>query len=85
VIRVFACSINLLKELGEDKMNFCELGGANVIPEPRATADLEEIAPTPNDAGWHARCLRSLAHQLTVRNDFYYVLLSAAEIIVGKE
>lgn len=54
--------------------------GRAVIDEPMLTVDLENgDDPAPPD--WHPRALRELARQLTVRNDYFYPLLGAAQML----
>ncbi len=54
------------------------------IAEPRLPDDLEGNADDGDDRCWHADALRALAEQLSVTNDFYFPLLSAATLLDGR-
>ncbi len=54
------------------------------IPEPRLTGELEDDDQPLDDRCWHGDALRCLAKQLGVGNDFYFPLLSAAQLLDGR-
>ena len=49
------------------------------IPEPFLPADLEEAAGDEREI--YAKCLRALAGQLGVGNDFFYPLIGSAGLL----
>lgn len=52
--------------------------------EPFLTAELEEVVQDGEKYvpfEWTAKCLEELARQLTVSNDYYYILTGAAEML----
>lgn len=57
---------------------------AETTVNPRLTPDLEEDIVSGMSPTWHAKALRSLAHQLGMSNDFYYPLLGAARLLDNK-
>lgn len=52
-------------------------------PQPFLTADLENLADQKRLAPheWYAQALEELASQLTFRNDYFYLLLGAAQLL----